>query len=404
MDDLSFEVVAYFKNKNRENFNVSYRIKFPNVGKITNSDYYDIIDNVDWVLDTPSGIINEAYYDADEMIGAYYAQTKWEYKKLEVIAGLRYEYTKLHYHMHSENLVVAQDGSKIYYDYLPNINLKYAYNNKTNIRASYYKSLNRQGFFEIIPYEKESEEEGYNEFGNPDLKHSLIDNVDMRWEYFHRPTEQILIGAFYKHLQNPIEMAYTSINNRQYGYRPENLGNAQNFGGEIDFIKYVKLFGIKANYTYTHSVITTTKMVYAKDENGNYFTSSKYQSRPLVGQAAHVANLSLLYKNVNHGLDAQIALTYIGDKIVIASNYYNSDYWQKGNFQLGVSAEKKFRNGLSLFVKANDLLTTPIVRFTKTANSYNDSFPLQSSNNGETIIRKDYITPSLLAGIRFKLP
>jgi len=79
------------------------------------------------------------------------------------------------------------------------------------------------------------------------------------------------------------------------------------------------MLGVKANYTYTHSAITTSKVYYGKDENGNTKTLSVDQTRPLAGQAAHVANVSLLIKDVNHGWDGQLSASYTGDKIVIAS-------------------------------------------------------------------------------------
>ncbi len=70
-----------------------------------------------------------------------------------------------------------------------------------------------------------------------------------------------------------------------------NFGNATNLGVEVDVMKYFNWFGIKANYTYTHSSITTEKRIM----DGNDVKACT-QTRPLFGQAAHVANLSLLFK------------------------------------------------------------------------------------------------------------
>ena len=44
-------------------------------------------------------------------------------------------------------------------------------------------------------------------------------------------------------------------------------------------------------------------------------TLTTNQTRPLVGQAAHVANLSLLLKDTKNGWDAQLWASYTGDKI-----------------------------------------------------------------------------------------
>jgi hypothetical protein len=140
-------------------------------------------------------------------------------------------------------------------------------------------------------------------------------------------------------------------------------------------------------------------------QNSNNYTEKKFQDqvRPLVGQAAHVANLTLLYKNTKRGIDAQLSGAYTGEKIVIASHFLNSDYWQKPNLQLDASAEITIAKGLKLFFKATNLLNTPVIEFIKTHNPENDGFPEQSATSGETLIRKMYFNRNVLAGIRFKM-
>jgi hypothetical protein len=70
-----------------------------------------------------------------------------------------------------------------------------------------------------------------------------------------------MVGVFYKHIKNPIEytLQKDAIRGQDIYYSPGNFGNATNYGLEIDYIKYFKTIGIKANYTYTHSRITTPK-------------------------------------------------------------------------------------------------------------------------------------------------
>lgn len=184
--------------------------------------------------------------------------------------------------------------------------MKWMVNKKMNIRLSYYKSINRPGFYELVPYQIEGEE--YTEKGNPTLRRARIDNADLRWEWFPSATEQVLLGVFYKYLKDPIETTFESDQrqtNNSY-YMPQNLGNARNMGLELDVIKYIRHFGVKANYTYTHSSITTKKELYTAK---NVITMVD-QTRPLVNQAAHTANLSLLYKDTQHGWNAPGRLIY----------------------------------------------------------------------------------------------
>lgn len=393
---LRFQSGGLFRMKDRSNFFVRYVFK-----PIDTNQSFETTDQIKWYLYTPKGSVNPLTYDASENIGAGYFQARLENKNLEAIVGIRVENTTQGYHMYYPNAGEDPDAKQAYTDILPNVHLKYKPSDSQNWRASYYRSINRPGFFEIVPYQIKYEE--YDEYGNKDLKHAVIENLDLRWEYFPKPSEQILIGAFFKDINSPIEYAYFSVNQRQSGYGPQNLGDAQNYGFEVDVIKYFRIFGIKANYTYTNSNITTPKVYYGKDENGNTRTLTKDQTRPLVGQAAHVANISFLLKDVKNAWDGQIAASYTGDKITIASRFLNSDYWQKGSVELDASIEKKFKNGLSVFTKANNLLNTPLIEYIKTYNPYNSKFPDQGNSTSETIIRKDYFGQSFLVGIRYKL-
>jgi len=400
---LTLQSGALYRTKKRDNFWIEYSLKPENLNQRLGTHFETINDihQISWYVGNPKGSMGPLDYEAHENIAAAYLQAKMEFEKGEMIVGVRHEYTDQGYYLLIKSLVHEQNGGQKYHDILPNIHLKYSPEANTNWRMSYYRSINRPGFFEIVPYMVVSED--YTEYGNPDLRRATIDNVDLRWEMFPGPTEQLMVGAFYKHIDSPIEFAYFSKNDRQYGYGPRNLGNANNFGLEVDIIKFIREIGFKANYTYTYSAIKTPKVYYAVNDKGYTEKLFKDQVRPLVGQAGHVANLSLLYKNTRQRIDAQLALAYTGEKIVIASHFLNSDYWQKPMLQLDFSAEKRFKNGLSVFIKANNLLDTPSVEFIKTHNDANNQFPHQSAESGETIIRNMKFNRSILSGIRFKL-
>lgn len=385
-----------FRAKNRDNSFVKYILK-----PVDTNQSFESIDQIQWTVYNPKASVGPLTYSASEKIAAGFVEARYLKNKFEAIAGLRAEYTNQGYHMYFPNAGEPADNNQIYTDFLPNLQIKYTPIEKINWRASYYRSLNRPGFYEIVPYQVVEEE--YTEYGNKNLKRTIIDNLDFRWEYFPKPLDQIMVGMFFKNINSPIEYAYFSVNQRQSGYGLQNLGNAQNIGVELDYIKYVRLFGVKANYTYTHSAITTSKVYYGKDEFGNTKTYSKDQTRPLVGQAAHVGNVSLLFKDTNHGWDGQLAASYTGDKIVIVSRFLDSDYWEKGSVQLDLSVEKSFKAGLSVFAKVNNLLNTAKTEFLKTHNPYNDRFELQSAQSGETIIRREYFQQSFLLGVRYKL-
>ena len=129
------------------------------------------------------------------------------------------------------------------------------------------------------------------------MKHTVADNIDLRYEFFPKSSEQFMVGMFYKRLENPIEYGLLEMKVKIHTTNRLNFGNATNLGVEVDIMKYFNWFGIKANYTYTHSFITTDKRIMEGND-----VKSVSQTRPLFGQAAHVANLSLLFKSTKYVL------------------------------------------------------------------------------------------------------
>ena len=351
--------------------------------------------NFDEILLTPhpyGNIGDPLNYDATEKIYAAYGMAKYTKGRMELTAGIRMEHTNQGY-----KLKFARDtypeGNQQYTDLLPSLHAKYTLHDHAHLRLSYARSINRPSFFEIVPYSIINED--YKEKGNPDLKHTVADNIDIRYELFPRSSEQVMAGVFYKRLKNPIEYGLINEGQDTY-YKPMNFGNANNMGLEIDVMKYFSWFGIKANYTYTHSKITTEKRLM----NGSEVVTRK-QSRPVFGQAAHVANLSLLLKDTRHGWEGQIAGSYTGKRLSDISNWYEDDIWENGYFQLDISAEKSWKNGICVFAKASNLLDTPLLRFIQ--NGPHTEGVDSQRHNGNVIERKEWHGQSLMVGIRYKL-
>lgn len=399
--DMEVKLGGMYRDKDRTNKYVSYTFYPADGTRPVQGTDFDSLSEIEWKINAPKGSVGPLDYDAGENIGAAYIMGKWENAHGHIIIGFRAEHTDQSYYMYYPSADDDPEGGQNYWDFLPSIHLKYTPILNMNVRASYYRSINRPGFFEIVPYSIINED--YTEYGNPDLKRAKIDNFDLRWELFPKPTEQFMVGFFFKNIKDPIEEAYYTVNSRQSGYGPTNLGDAKNFGVEIDVIKYVRNFGLKANYTYTHSKITTPKTLYYEDEDGNTKVMEVDQSRPLVNQAPHVFNISLLYKDTKYGWDAQLAASYTGKKIVIASHFLDSDYWEEGAFNLDLSAEKRFNPNWSAFLKATNLLDTATRRYIPTTNEYNASFEKQDISSGKTLIREDHYGRTFLLGVRFKM-
>jgi outer membrane receptor protein involved in Fe transport len=388
-----------YRDKKRDNFYNNYQLLPANPYYTYGKDFTDY-NQIQWNVQNPQGSVASGQtYNASEKIAAGYVQFKAYLPKLEILGGVRVENTNQGYVM---KYPIGEDnpvGNQKYTDVLPSINLKYMPWDKTNIRLSYYRAVNRPGFSEINPAPLVQEE--YTEKGDPNLKHAVADNIDLRYEYFPKAAEQFMAGIFYKRIQNPIEYTLQAIGHATY-YMPGNFGTATNYGAELDWIKYFSKWGVKLNYTYTNSSITTPKMKRVRDDshNGDLYTTSVNVTRSLYGQSAHIANASLLFKDAKHGWDAQLAAGYTGPRIVTVGQYVGTDQWQQGFVQMDVSAEKSFKH-VTIFAKANNLLNTPTTVFIKGANPNNADVPNQDLS-GETLIRSDYYQRSYVLGVRYK--
>ena len=400
---VDFTAGGLYRDKQRSSFYNNYTFK-PVVPTALYGVNFDNYTQIGLEVQNPQGAVaNPLTYDASEKTAAGYGMFKFTIKDLEVIGGARVEHTNQGYRMLFSAGETRPSGNQIYTDFLPSLNLKYGLSKNQNLRASYFRSLNRPGFYEVIPGGNVLEE--YSERGNPDLKRAIADNIDVRYELFPNSSEQLLVGAFYKNIKNPIE--YTLVADATRGqdvyYTPGNFGTAKNYGLEVDYMKFFNKIGFKANYTYTHSRITTSKSQRIRNTAGDLETINVEQTRPLFGQASHIGNLSLLYKDTKNGWDAQLAGSYTGERINTISQFIDNDQWQKGFVQMDISIEKRFKNNLSIFAKAGNLLNTPTEIFIKGTNAENSKVPDQNVNSNETLIRKDYYGQTYLFGVRYKL-
>ena len=400
-----------YRDKQRSNFFNQYDFRPFDESKSAGQQN-NLIEGIDWnkfsdikfTVFTPFGSVgNPLNYDAAEKITAGYLQGKISTGKFEVLAGVRVENTRQSYLLKFPTAGVKNESEQNYTDVLPSVHVKLNLNPENSIRVSYYKALNRPGFFEIVPYRILNEE--FVEAGNPDLKHTIAHNIDVRYEMFPSRTEQLMIGAFYKKMENPIEFGMVLQGQGSF-YMPNNFGDATNYGAELDFTKYIHSFGFKLNYTYTNSSITTPKLFYYNNPDPNatdkVLLTNADQKRRLTGQAAHVANFTLLYKNNKQGLDGQISLAYTGDRLFAVSRYLDNDLWQGGFVQLDLSAEKKLSHSYVLFLKATNLLNTPVKLYIKKSNPVNNNAAGYESFRDGTMTRKDQYGQTLIIGCRFK--
>jgi hypothetical protein len=363
-EGLELAAGGLYRDKDRTNRYLAYSLR-PSGQPASNE---NDISSEPYSVFNPLGIyVGNNNYTAAEKVTASYGQLRFVRGPWEVLGGVRTEYTNQSYVTSLPLTEAANRGGQKYLDVLPSLHLRYALDPHQNLRASYFGSISRPSFFELTPHNNSgsvSENNVYAEAGNPYLLHTKAQNLDLRYEFFGPGNDQVMVGAFYKNIQNPIEYGLVTLPNTTVTvYQPINPGTgaATNYGFEWVGVKYFGAFGLSTNYTFTQSSITTTKGRSATLEDPRVAVAQK---RPLQGQSKHVANASLLYKNPASGFEMQLAYVYTGARIVQVGQFLGLDYWQRAQSQLDFSAEKRLtkadrRFSLTAYVKVQNLLNTP---------------------------------------------
>jgi len=361
-NNTEIKVGGLYRSKTRYNHEDDYTqvplADFVNsLGKPLFTNIYDVKDSV--FNPSGTGVYDPNNYRADEKVTEAYIQGNIRIKRLDIIAGVRMENTEQDFYIDVQDPQKTNFANIIYTDVLPGLHLKYALSKKENLRLSYYKSISRPNYYELVPYTIQGLD--YNEQGNPNLKHTTADNFDLRYELFPRDEEQLFAGLFYKNLQNPIENGLVGSGSGQIVYQPNNYGNATNMGAEVVYTKYWKHFGIMCNYTFTHSSLKqSNKIHYYYDANNYLQKDSLTEDRPLQGQSEHILNCSFLYKNTPKAFFAQVAFEYIGKTLTEVTANYKGDYYQSPEILMSISIEKGVKKHFIVFGKFNNLLNTPV--------------------------------------------
>ena len=395
--DAEYSAGGMYRHKERTNFFDNYLFRASPIYQEWQGDIFDHSWNLFNTQGTPTDPLN---YESYENVLAYYAQAKLDIADFQLLGGVRVENTDFGWTSNAPPQTEGRIGSVKYRDILPSIHLKYQPWRNTNVRTSYFRSLSRPNFYEVIPYE--INEGDYRERGNPFLQRTTADNFDLRFEYFPSQLDQVLVGAFYKVIDDPIESAL-QISGQAIFLQPNNFGTANNMGLEVDVTKYFRSFGVRAFYNFTDSRITTTKIFRFRDDNGQLTSREELQTRPLQGQSRHISNVSLLYKDQKNKIDIQLAMVYTGRRIISVSPYLDNDIWQRGFTQLDLSVEKGFGTKFKVFVKVNNLLNTPMRADILLPNTFNPEQVPYVDLGENLLVREDFYKINGSIGLKYNL-
>lgn len=248
-------------------------------------------------------------YSGNNLLGAAYAMATLPLGKVDVHAGVRYEYNQMELVSNTKASVVSHESH--YYrqgDLFPSANLTWHLNGQHQMRACYGRSVNRPEFRELSPSVYYDFDLASDVQGNYNLKNCYVDNIDLRYEWYPSRGEVISLAAFYKHFDSPIEWVYTMSGGTDVVYSYKNARSADNYGLELDIRKSLDFIGLK-NFSWSFNGSLIHSRVHFEAGSNEY-------DRPMQGQSPYLVNTGLFYNNIRHHLSVNLLYNRIGKRIV----------------------------------------------------------------------------------------
>ena len=377
-----------YRRTTRYNRQDDYTLK-PGLAANGAKEVFTTIEAANWTVYNTQGTLGRdpSNYDATEDIAAGYGQAKVALGSLQVLGGVRAERTQQQVTSLGVAGVLDQPDPLFapYWNVLPSLHLRYALTPNQNLRLSYFAGISRPSL---------AEKSGNTAVGNNQnlvpnaaLLPAVANNVDLRYELYHRNEGLFTAGVFYKRIRDAIEYGFVNISGSQLAVQPRNFGTANNYGAEVVLTQYFGKFGVTGNYTYVNSTIHVSKTYNITDANGNAARLTLPLDRPLQGQARHVANVSLLYRSPAARFYAQLSYQFTGRTLQVV-NPAGSDYYQQPQSFLALSLEKGLSRRFTAFGKFNNLLNTATTLNVGTSS---------------LIVQRDETRADYLVGLRYAL-
>jgi outer membrane receptor protein involved in Fe transport len=343
--DIDWEWKAGFANTTKERDATLRQYRFR--GSVPNQDF--LTRRIDGILDpvaigpglyriTEVGgqLFPEAYAASLDVDAAYFGFDAQVTPFLRAAIGARYE--EWNQQVNTFNTTLGDNGlletDRTDDRILPAATLTWNFADDQQLRFAASQTLVRPQFRELAFAEFVNSETDRRFRGNPFLADTIIDNFDLRYEWYFGRDQFFTAGLFYKNLENPIEEQVVSFGEDQ-GSTFINVPEATLQGIELEFERIFPLdqmgnkflstkdFVFKTNYTYTSSEISADGEVANAETAGFSLINRRVfdaadivtDGRELQGQSEHIFNISLGYEDFEARSRASLLFNFAGERI-----------------------------------------------------------------------------------------
>lgn len=367
-----FNIGLNFKQKLRESDINGYSLSKETKGDINNNGGITFI-NPEQSINQVDGYwdlfqsANYRGYKANQFTYAGYLDYKKRFNMLLINFGLRVEY--------SSQALFYRTAQDIYnsefrrYDYnpvnlLPELNLKYKLNEKSNLRISMSNTITRPSMLELRP-SRYINADLTEVIGNEKLKNSTNYNLDIKWEKFSNGGI-LAFTIFGKYIKNPIEQVLTDIGATQTYI---NTKNAHIVGAELDIDQNI---GRLLNSEKLKTLFVGFNLAYLKTQislgNDDISKAMTNIERPLQGASPIMLNSNISYKikySEDKNTTVSVVFNYFDDRLFSASTTGAGDVYEKGIPTLDLICKNKLSKKLSFDFSFRNIINPDIKKYQK---------------------------------------
>ncbi len=296
-------------------------------------------------------------YNSKSENDAYYLSSELKFsEKFKSVVGVRFENYQLRYT--GEDLEGNTFDNELFIDdkdLFTNINLIFSPNEKSNVRASYYKTTARPSFREAsASYLIDPVTQTFF-LGNPEIRSAYINNYDLRYEFFGEKNEMFALSLFSKSFKDPIEIAVVS-DDTPNDFTARNNDKATVRGVEFELRKNLLTlnnltFNVNSNVSFISAKQTMNEDEYqARLELAKEAGVEISRERELQGQSPYMINIGLLAVESEKEIEAGLYYNVQGPTLEFVGAGGVPDIYSEPFHNLDFSASKVF-NGKKLTKK-----------------------------------------------------
>ncbi len=312
-------------------------------------------------------------YVGNHDIDAWYAMVDLPFsvrqEQMRLTGGARVEDSdQVVYSVQNKLFPDVQDTSRIdKRDVLPSVALTWMYDEDTNVRVGYYKSVNRPEFRELAPVLRRDYRTFENQRGNPHLKRAQIHNYDVRLEHFPAPGQVLAASAFYKRMSDAIEDTLLTAEAERPTATFTSTPEARNWGFEVEVVRKLDRFAVTRHLTFSANYTRVWSEVVF--DNPRTLDVVEQDKRQLQGQAPWSVNLALQWENPDTHTNLGILANRVGRRLdKLSENMFDYVYLEpRTRLDLvGTQQLPKSLMSLKLKLAVTDILAKPTIKTSST--------------------------------------